>query len=112
MIIHTQGLFDDTYEEQVIHYKDIVVDMHPNYSLYKANPQNPTPVIIDTGYFLRFSKAHLEVLHLLHNKIQKKYFGYDIAYDYLRENKPIEWNRVLWGNANVTFHSVKSSKIS
>lgn len=101
LIIHNQGLFDDSYEKQVIHFKDIAVEIHPNYSFYKANPQKSTPVIIDTGYFLRFSKAHLEVLHLLHNSIQKKYFGCQKAYDYLTEGKIIKWDTALWGSANV-----------
>ena len=101
LIIHNQGLFEAKYEQDVLKFRDIVPDMHPDYPLYKTNPQEPTPVIINTAYFLRFSMAHLEALHLLHNEIQKKYFGYDLGYDYRVENKAIEWNRALWGNAKI-----------
>ena len=103
LIIHNQGIFNERYEQDVLKFNDIEVNMHPDYSLFKTNPKNLTTVILERAYFLNFSKAHLEVLHLLHNKIQKKYFGYDTAYDYSRENKPIEWNKALWGNADVKF---------
>jgi hypothetical protein len=112
LIIHRQGLFDDSYEEQVIHFKDIVVDMHPQYSQHKANPQKPFPVLIDTPYFFYFSMAHLEVLHLLHNEIQKRYFGPNLGYDYRVENKAIEWNRALWGSAEVKSQSFQKSTMS
>jgi hypothetical protein len=101
LIIHNQGLFEDSYEKQAIHYKDIVVQMHPLYAFYKADPQKPFPVMVETEYFLICSKAHLEVLHLLHNNIQKKYFGCETAYDYRTERKLIEWNKVLFSFANV-----------
>ena len=112
LIIHNQGLFDEGYEKDIIKFRDIKADMHPDYSIYKANPQKPTPAVFGTAYFLRFSMAHLEALHLLHNELQKKYFGYDLGYDYHVENKAIEWNTALWGTANVTFQPIEKSNIS
>jgi hypothetical protein len=112
LIIHNQGLFDEGYEKDVIKFRGIIVDMHPDYSTYKINPKEATPIRFGTEYFLRFSKAHLEVLHLLHNEIQKKYFGYDLGYDYRVENKGIEWNKALWGNAKVTLQTLEKSTIS
>ena len=79
LIVHNQGLFNERYGKGVLKFRDIKVDMHPHYSLYNTNLHKPTPVIFDTPYFLNFSKAHLEVLHLLHNKIQKKYFSCEMA---------------------------------
>jgi hypothetical protein len=58
--------------------------------------------MIETEYFLMFSKAHLEVLHLLHNSIQKKYFGCERGYDYRIEKKGIRWDKALWASANIT----------
>ena len=112
LIIHNQGLFNERYETDVLKIRDIKVDMHPGYTLFKVNKQNSIPVLLDTKYFLRFSKAHIEVLHLLHNQIQKRYFGYDRAYDYRAENKPIEWNKALWGSTNTVFYPIKKSTIS
>ena len=107
LIIHNQGLFDQGYEKDAIRFRDIRIDMHPHYSFYEANPQKPIPVILNTADFLRFSKAHLEALHLLHNEIQKKYFDYNLGYDYRVENKAIEWNKALWGSANVVFQPIE-----
>ncbi len=101
LIVHNQGLFDDTYEKDAIKAPGIAIDMHPDFLIHKTKPENPVPIVFDTGYFFRFSKAHIEVLHLLHNFIQKKYFGFQDAYDYSREKKGIEWNKVLWGSAKV-----------
>lgn len=106
LIVHNQGLFDGSYEKDAIKSDGIILDMHPHYSNYKDNPARPTPIVFDTNYFFRFSKAHIEVLHLLHNFFQKRYFGYDDAYDYRRENKGIEWKRALWGNAKVKIEMV------
>jgi hypothetical protein len=112
LIVHNQGLFDETYEQDVLKLLDIKTDMHPHYSQYKASSQKPIPVIIDTTYFFHFSMAHLEALHLLHNEIQKKYFGHNLGYDYRVENKVIEWNRALWGSAEVTFQSFQKATMS
>jgi hypothetical protein len=109
LIVHNQGLFNERYELDALEFRDIKVDMHPQYALYKSDPLKPIPVIFDTPYFLNFSKVHLEVLHLLHNKIQKKYFGCNTGYDYIVENKPIEWDRALWGKAKVTFQSLEKT---
>jgi hypothetical protein len=104
LIVHNQGLFDDGYEKDAINSNGIVVDLHPGYSFSKTNPQRPVPIIMGTGDFLEFTKAHIEVLHLLHNFIQKKYFGFQKAYDYIEEKKAIEWDKVLWGSAKVRVH--------
>lgn len=102
LIVHNHGLFDAGYEKDAIRSSGIVVDLHPHYSIFKANPQKSVPIIMATGDFLEFAKAHIEVLHLLHDFIQKKYFGFQKAYDYREEKKAIEWDKVLWGNAKVS----------
>jgi hypothetical protein len=101
LIVHNHGLFDESYEKDAIDSNRLVVDLHPHYTIFKTNPQKPVPIMMATGDFLKFAKAHIEVLHLLHNFIQKKYFRFQKAYDYREEKKAIEWDRVLWGNAKV-----------
>ena len=102
LIVHNHGLFNTIYEEDAINSNGIVKDLHPHYQqIFKKKPQRPTPVIMTTEYFDRFSRAHIEVLHVLHNRIQKEYFGFSKPYSYRREQKSIEWNRVLWGSAKV-----------
>ncbi len=102
LIVHYQGLFNDKYEAQIITERPFIVDMHPDYSFYKENSKRNTPVVLNKGRFIRFSMAHLEVLHLLHNRLQQKYFGCQTGYNYVTENKPIEWTKALWGKAKVT----------
>ena len=101
LIVHNHGLFADIYETDVIDSHGLIIDFHPHYEVYKAKPSRPTPVIIESRYFLRLIRAHVEVLHVLHNSIQKEYFGVSKAYSYLEEKKPIDWRRVLWGEARV-----------
>lgn len=101
LIVHNHGLFDGNYEKDAIRSNRIQIEFHPHYSIFKKDPRRPTPIIIATGDVIRFTKAHIEALHILHNLIEKKYFRIQKAYDYREENKPIEWNRVLWGQAKV-----------
>lgn len=101
LIVHCGGLFDQIYERDVLSYKDIVVDLHSYYEQFKRNLRKAVPVIIDRQYFHRLMLAHIEVLHILHNRIQEEYFEVLDGYSYRREQKPIDWERVLWGKAKV-----------
>lgn len=101
VIVHCGGLFHQDYESDVLSYKDIVVDLHPGYEQFKRNSHKVIPVIIDQRYFHRLMLAHIEVLHILHNHIQKEYFGVLDGYSYSRERKSIGWERALWGKAKV-----------
>jgi hypothetical protein len=111
LITHNQGLFDDRYSKDILDLEGIVIDTHPHYGLYKANPERAMPVVLDNNYFFRFSMAHIEVLHLLHNHLQSKYFNHKEPYDYRIENKLIEWNKALWGKANVVLETTESSNL-
>lgn len=102
LIVHNHGLYNIRYEKDVINYKDITEELHPHYSqVFKKKPERPTPVMITTKDIIRFSQAHIETLHVLHNSLQKNCFGFPDAYDYREENKVIEWEKVLLGNAKV-----------
>lgn len=101
LIVHNHGLFNTFYEEDAIDSDEIKIELHPHYSQFKINPRRSTPLIVTTKYIVRFSKAHIEVLYVLHNGIQKEYFGFSKPYEYRKEQKGIEWKRVLWGNAKV-----------
>jgi len=97
LIVHNHGLFEERYQNNVIKFKNIVIELHPDYLIFQTKPQNLFPIKITTNNIVNFSKAHIEVLHVLHNNIQKKYFNVIEAYDYRKESKYIEWNKVLWG---------------
>jgi len=102
LIVHNHGLYNIHYEKDVIDYREITKNLHPHYvQLFKKNPQRLTPVMITTKDIILLSQAHIEAVHLLHNSLQKNYFGFPNAYDYREENKAIEWEKVLLGNAKV-----------
>jgi len=99
-IVHNHGLFTKRYESDALHFDDAEVILHPDYQLLRAQDE-PVPIRLTTDNILDFSRSHIEVLHVLHNEIQKHCFGhsdpYDLAYDYGRQKKPIEWNKVFSG---------------
>lgn len=97
LIIHNHGLFTERYEKGAINFGGIEIESHPDYAAFKKNPKIPSPIKITTQDIVDFSRSHIEVLHVLHNGIQKIFFGFSKAYDYRKEQKPIEWDKVLWG---------------
>ena len=97
LIVHNHGIFTERYERDVINLKNIQIELHQDYSKFQKNPQRSVPIEITTNEIIDFSKSHIEILHILHNTLQKKYFNVLEAYDYRKENKLIEWNKVLWG---------------
>lgn len=100
IIVHSHGLFNSKYESDAIG-SGINVEMELAYESYKQKPDTLVPVDVKNEDIIRFSCAHIETLHVLHNHIQKDYFGFAEPYDYHRANKAIEWERVLWGGSNI-----------
>jgi hypothetical protein len=98
LIVHNHGIFNKRYETDKIHSKEILRINHPDYQKSKDIGDN-IPIIIKYEDVINFSCAHIEVLHILHNQIQKKYFGHPDPYDYEKEGKDIRWEYALWGNA-------------
>ncbi len=97
LIVHNYGLFKKKYEENAINFMDIEIELHPDYAKFKKNPQVPSPIKLTTKDIIDFSNSHIEVLHILHNSIQKNLFGFPEPYDYRKEQKRIEWDKALWG---------------
>lgn len=112
LLVHNQGLFRQKYERDAIKKKGMIVDLHPFYEVFRENPEKPVPVVINWNYLQRLILAHIEVLHILHNEVQRKFFGVSKGYSYAREGKPIVWERVLWGRANVRLIHRKVAKSS
>lgn len=101
LFVHNHGLFNRKYERAAIRKNGIVVDLHPFYEEFRKNTKKKVPVVVDWNYLQRFILAHIEVLHILHNHIQSRYFGVSEGYSYAREGKPIVFERALWGKVNV-----------
>jgi len=97
LIVHNHGLFTKRYEEDAIKRDEIKIELHPDYAEFEKNPEVPFPIKITTDKIVDFSKSHIEVLHVLHNGIQKNFFDFPEPYDYRKARKRIEWDKVLWG---------------
>lgn len=110
LFVHNHGLFNEKYERSAIRKRGIVIDLHPFYEEFRKNLRKKIPVVVDWNYLQRFILAHIEVLHILHNQIQSEYFGVSEGYSYARERKPIVWEKLLWGKANVRLIAKKQEK--
>jgi hypothetical protein len=97
LIVHNKGLFKERYNTDRIIENNIQVEMHPDYRIFCGNSQEKVPVILKPEDVEDFSRAHVEALHIIHNGIQKNYFGIAMPYDYRDERKKIEWNRIILG---------------
>jgi hypothetical protein len=111
LIVHYQGIFNDGYKTDALKFNNSELDMNELYSLYEKNSRKYIPIILTTKDIIRFSRAHIEVLHILHNYIQKEYFGVTKPYVYFTENKAIVWEKALWGKALVA-RAVKHSQLN
>ena len=97
LIVHDHGLFKKKYIKTAINFEDIEIELHPDYAEFEKNPQVPSPIKLTTKDIIDFSRSHIEVLHVLHNGIQKNIFGFSKPYNYRKEHKLIIWDRALWG---------------
>lgn len=104
VIMHNHGIFDKRYEDEAIKLEGIERVEHPGYTRFKDSGKG-VAVILNYADIVNFSRAHIEVLHILHNQIQKECFNHSEPYDYGKENKIIRWSSVFWGNTE--FDSVK-----
>ena len=94
--MHNNGLFDEGYEDGIpVNGRLPIID--PQYNKFLKNKKKPVPVVLKPDVFEQFSCSHIELLHDLHDTIQRKYFGQKISYGYKRERKRIEWQRLLLG---------------
>lgn len=98
LIVHNHGIFNKHYEEEVNKtFEGIEKIIHPDY----RDSGKPIAVILNHQDILNVSMAHIEVLHILHNQLQMKYFKHNDPYSYDRERKIIKWNSAFWGNAEL-----------
>jgi hypothetical protein len=88
LIVHSRGYYTEFYKSDAIKENGIQLDYLPDY-------EKNGNIYIRTGNIIDFSKSHIEVLHVLHNGIQKRYFDAP-TYGYLAEHKKIEWDKIFW----------------
>jgi hypothetical protein len=102
LLMHHRGLFHESYKDQAIPI-DGKINIHPQYLKFRENPVQKVPVLLTAEEYIRYSRSHIELLHELHDLIQRKYFGLtDSGYYYPREQprlnpKIAEWDRIFTG---------------
>jgi hypothetical protein len=90
---YEQFYFDDTIKNGWVtpqHMKDAVRGVAAKEKIFIVN-----------AVFENLLRSHIEVLHILHNTIQRTFFGHTDDYNYAVEQKPIEWHRILSGRGVV-----------
>lgn len=94
--MHNNGLFDEGYGDVIsVNGRQPIIDHQ--YKKFLKNKKQPVPVVLNPDVFEQLSCSHIELLHHLHDTIQRKYFGQKISYGYKPERKIIEWRRLLLG---------------
>ncbi|TES83845.1 MAG: hypothetical protein E3J91_01450 [Hadesarchaea archaeon] len=102
LFMHHRGLFHESYEKQAIPINGNI-KLHPQYLKFRKNPEQKVPVLLTHEEYISYSCSHNELLHELHDLIQRKYFGLtDSGYYYPREQprlkpKIAELDRIFTG---------------
>jgi hypothetical protein len=87
-IAHNRGKYSNKYKSQEI--RDGWADVQTDADFSASAPINLTKARFD--YFVQ---SHLELLHALHNQIQREFFQHWEGYKYADENKKIEWEKIF-----------------
>lgn len=93
--MHNNSNFNKQYEEDAIIVPDRSPILLPDYNHYKENPKESVPCDISPANFRELCWCHIELLHHVHDVIQKRYFEQKRSYGYKRAKKKIEWGKLL-----------------
>ncbi|MBZ5671939.1 MAG: hypothetical protein LAO04_19705 [Acidobacteriia bacterium] len=91
-IVHYNGRYDEKYVADAIDDGWVKVQYERGY---EPNVRLGNPIVLRTDRYEYFSCSHIELLHILHNTIQSRFFGHNVGYNYAEKGKKIEWRRVL-----------------
>ena len=96
--MHNNGLFDARYATDVVQvpgHKPIVVPTYVEH--FQKRRRRVVPIVLTGEGFFALAKSHIELLHQLHDTIQRIHFGQVQSYKYSRLKKGIEWQALLLG---------------
>lgn len=98
LALHNNNKYSDSYVSDVIADSWVTPHYQKRYEVEVANRQ---PVFLVNAEFENFSCSHIELLHMLHNTIQRKFFGCKEDYNYAQEGKVAELFRMVSGRHDV-----------
>jgi hypothetical protein len=96
IIVHNNGRYEERYRTQAEAFDGGWVKTMYETGFEDAI-KHKKPLLLSRDRFEYFSHSHVELLHILHNTIQRKFFGHNGGYNYAAESKKVEWHRVLSG---------------
>jgi hypothetical protein len=96
--LHNNNKFNDTYVQDVISDAGVEAQFERNYM---SSVQNREPVFLTNLRIEELGYSHVELLHILHNTIQRKFYGCTQDYNYAAEGKTPELYRMVSGRHDV-----------
>lgn len=101
LFVHKRGIFEKSYEDDAIKIKG-KSNLHPMYLKFRENPEQKVPVLLTPEEYISYSCSHIELLHDLHDLIQRKFHLTDSGYSYRAELPRLkpkwdEWDRIFSG---------------
>ncbi|MGD1104867.1 MAG: hypothetical protein ABSA59_22710 [Terriglobia bacterium] len=94
LIVHNNARYHKFYKTDAIDDKWVMIRHEPNS---EDAIEHATALLLSPERLEHFSRSHIELLHILHNTIQSKFFNHPAGFNYLEEGKAIEWHRILSG---------------
>ena len=94
LFMHNRGIFNDKYKTDALTIPSKTPGEYSRVLEFKEN----TPVLLSPESYVAYSCSHIELLHYLHDLLQRQYFGLaGGGYYYRGLGKVIEWRRLLIG---------------
>jgi hypothetical protein len=92
--LHNNNKFNESYVDNVISDHGVQPQYERNYL---TGIKNREPLFLTDQRIEELGYSHIELLHILHNTIQRKFYGCTRDYNYAHEGKAPEWYRMVSG---------------
>ncbi len=96
--LHNNNKYNDSYVDDGISDAGVQVQYERNYL---SGVQNREPVFLTNQRIEDLGYSHVELLHILHNTIQRKFYRFTQDYNYAAEGKTPELYRMVSGRRDV-----------
>ena len=94
LFVHHNGRVNSMYKNSTIKIPGHQPILYYGYDDNDVKAENIS-LLIPHDFLESAFYAHISLLHYVYNTVQKKFFGYEVPYEYIREHKGIGWARCL-----------------